>query len=264
MPKDDWSTAVGEVSHGIVNVRGYPISELITQLTFAEATFLTIRGELPTPSQTRVMDAALCGILEHGLYAPTTLAARVVGSATPQTIIPALAAGVLTIGSITVSPQHTAEVIHRVQEGASAGPDSATAARNVAQDFIDSGERLPGLGHPLHPEGDPRAEALEQVARSEGIWSSLSDGYMAVRDAYLDLTGRSLPVNIDGMLGCVLSELGFRPVEMPGIAAMSFLPGMIAHSVEEVTSPPTLRVADPDYTGPAERHLPSQNGVARV
>lgn len=260
MPKEDWTTAVGEVGHGVVNVRGYPIAEVITQLTFAEATFLTIRGELPTAGQRRVMDAVLCGILEHGLYAPTTLAARVVASASPESIIPAVAAGVLTIGSITVSPQHTAEVIQRVQACVAAGLELDDAARHIAEDYVARNERMPGLGHPLHPEGDPRAEALEQVARAEGVWSSLSEGYLAVRDAYLEITGRKLPVNIDGMLGCVLSELGFRSIEMPGVAATSFMPGMIAHSVEELISPPTLRVADPEYTGPAERHISGGNG----
>ena len=68
-------------------------------------------------------------------------------------------------------------------------------------------------------------------------------------------SGRNLPVNIDGMLGCVLTELGFTPVEMPGVAAISFMPGIVAHCVEEVTSPPTLRVADGLYTGEPTRHL---------
>jgi hypothetical protein len=42
---------------------------------------------------------------------------------------------------------------------------------------------------------------------------------------------------------------------MPGIAAISFLPGVIAHCVEEITSPPTLRIAEGEYVGPPPRHL---------
>jgi citryl-CoA lyase len=255
VPKDDWTTAVGEVAHGVVNVRGYPISEIIAQLTFADVVYLTVRGELPTQSQRRVMDAALCSIVEHGLYAPTTLAARIVASATPQSIIPAVAAGMLTIGSITVSPQHTAEIIDEVQRRIADGQSMDSAAHAVAADYVQRKERMPGLGHPLHPEGDPRAEALGAVAREQGQWSALSESYLAVRAAYLSITNRSLPVNIDGMLGCVLRELGFNPLEMPGIAAISFMPGVVAHSVEEVTAPPTLRVGYPTYTGPNERHV---------
>jgi citryl-CoA lyase len=261
VPKEDWTTAVGEVAHGVVNVRGYPINEIISKLTFADAVYLTIKGELPSTSERRVMDAALCSILEHGLYAPTTLAARVVASATPQSIIPAVAAGILTIGSITVSPQHTAEVIGEVQRRTAAGVSMDVAAESLVAEYVTRKERMPGLGHPLHPEGDPRADALGAIAKSEGHWSGLSESYMAVRNAYLSRTGRSLPVNIDGMLGCVLTELGFRPVEMPGIAAISFMPGVVAHCVEEVTAPPTLRVGYPTYTGRPKRHL---NGWAPI
>lgn len=255
MPTDDWTTDVGEVAHGIVNVRGYPLAEIISKLTFAEATFLTIKGELPSPAQRRLMDAALCSILEHGLYAPTTLAARVVASATPQTVIPGLATGVLTVGSITVSPQHTAELIARMSELIDNGQERRAAAEQIVDELIASGARMPGLGHPLHPEGDPRAAALEAVARANGLWGETSDRYLLMRSVYLKRAGRQLPINIDGMLGCVLSELGFRPVEMPGIAAISFMPGIVAHCVEEILAPPTLRIADANYTGHPVRHL---------
>jgi len=251
VPKNEWTTAVGEVAHGVVNVRGYPLAEIIERLSFTDAVFLTVRGELPSPSQRRLMDAVLCSILEHGFYAPTTIAARLVASANPQSIIPGVAAGALTIGSITVSPQHTAELIQEVDRIAANGLSTGDAALLVAEGFVSRRERMPGLGHPLHPDGDPRAIALQAVAEETGNWTEISARYLKVRSAYLELTGRNLPINIDGMLGCVLSELGFRPVEMPGIAAISFMPGVIAHCVEEITAPPTLRIADGEYTGPA-------------
>lgn len=255
VPKDEWTTAVGEVGHGVINVRGYPITEVIRRLTFAEATFLTIRGELPTPQQHRVMDAALCAILEHGFYAPTTVAARVVASASSQTVIPGLAAGILTVGSITVSPQHSAELITEMGDLVESGMDVETAAGKVAGAIVERGRRMPGLGHPLHPDGDPRAEMLREVAQENGHWTRLSEYFAAVRAEYLRRTNRQLPVNVDGMLGCVLAELGFTPVEMPGIAAISFMPGIVAHCVEELTAPPTLRIADGPYTGPSVRHI---------
>lgn len=264
MPKQEWTTAVGEVGHGIVNVRGYPISEIIGRLSFAEAVFLTIRGELPAPEQRRLMDAALCSILEHGFYAPTTIAARVVASASPPSVIPGLAAGLLTIGSITVSPQHSAEIISAVRRAVADGQTAQAAAQQIASEMGRRGERMPGLGHPLHPEADPRAEALEAVARETGHWTEISGSYLAVRDAYLSRTQRNLPVNIDGMLGCVLSELGFRPAEMPGVAAISFLPGLIAHCTEELTAKPTLRIADGTYTGHPTRHLRSTPAKQRT
>lgn len=103
----EWSTAIGEVRHGIINVRGYRLSDIIQNLTFSEAIYLTIRGNLPDKNENRVFNAVLCAILEHGFYAPTTVATRVVASTNPENIIPALSAGLSTVGSVTVSPQHT-------------------------------------------------------------------------------------------------------------------------------------------------------------
>lgn len=255
MPKQTWTTAVGEVAHGTINVRGYPLDQVIKQLGFGAACYLTIRGELPDKHQARVTDAALCAILEHGFYAPTTLAARTVVSAAPDDLIKGLAAGLLTIGSVTASPQHSAEIIVRVEAAVASGQSDATAMKTVALAMIEAGERMPGIGHPLHPEGDPRAIALEEVARAEGVLGRRTEYFHGVRDEYLVHIGRSFPVNVDGMLGCVLYELGFAPMEMPGLAAISFLPGLIAHCMEEASGPISLRVADGEYVGPPARSL---------
>lgn len=72
------------------------------------------------------------------------------------------------------------------------------------------------------------------------------------------MTNRQFPINVDGAMGMVLSELGFAPKEMPGIASMSFLPGMIAHAVEETSGKIKLRVIDGKYTGEPERGLPHE------
>jgi citrate synthase len=63
-------------------------------------------------------------------------------------------------------------------------------------------------------------------------------------------------MNIDGTLGWVLHDLGFTPLQMPGIAAVAILPGIIAHAVEEITRGVPLRIIpDGVYDGPAERTL---------
>jgi citryl-CoA lyase len=260
MPSDtSWSTAVGRVGDGLIEVRGFEISDIIRRLTFSEAIFLTVRGELPSTKMTRVMDAALCSILEHGFYTPTTLASRMVTSASPRTIMPGLAAGFLTVGEVTVSPQHSAELIERVLASASGGKTLEEAARDESDRLTAAGRRMPGVGHPLHPEGDPRAIALLQIAADNGYHTEITEAFDQVRAVFTERIGRPLPTNVDGALGCVLKELGFAPIEMPGIAAMSFLPGMIAHSAEESRMrPPRIRIADGEYSGPAPRQI--ENG----
>jgi citrate synthase len=254
-----WSTGVGDAGHGTITVRGYPLADMIETLPFAASVYLTIRGELPTPAQVRVMEAALNGILEHGFYAPTTVAARVVASATPDNVMAAIAGSLLTVGSITVSPQHAAQLMHQ----AIALSDKSSledAADQVVEELLASGRRMPGVGHPLHPEGDPRAISLRKVAQGNGVWGQHATVFELIAARFGERKGRPFPINIDGMLGCVLTELGFEPLEMPGLAALSFMPGIIAHSVEEIGQGPKLRVVEGDYTGPAPRELPTELG----
>jgi citrate synthase len=254
-----YESAITDLGYHKISIRGYALEEIIRKLTFTETVFLTIRGELPSKAQARVMDAVLCGIVDHGLFAPTSLAARVIASAAPASIMPAVAGGMLTVGAVTVSPQDTAEVIfealRKVEEE---GMSREESAKKLVAEYRAAKKMFPGLGHPLHPTGDPRAIAIKAVAVENGLWGDKSDMYELVARTFNQSIGRQLPINIDGMMGCVLTELGFAPKEMAGIAALSFMPGIIAHAVEEAGEKTKLRVADCTYTGVPERKLPDR------
>jgi citrate synthase len=261
---DYWSTAVSSVGPHRLLVRGYPIEEIIEQLSFAEVMFLTIRGSVPTRSEARVLDAALSSIPSHQWVAAHLLAAAVTASASPESPIPGIASGILTMGSVTVSPQATAELLDRGRELMREGDlGLEAAAEKVVEEYRDAGRLIPGLGHPNHKEHDPRATALAAVARAEGHWGEACELYAAVHAAFVRVSGKSLPINIDGMLGCVLDDLGFTPLEMAGIAATAAMPGIVAHVIEEIERGVPLRIV-PDalgsrYVGPEERHLPPRD-----
>jgi citrate synthase len=170
--------------------------------------------------------------------------------------MPGIAAGMLTVGAVTVSPQDTAVAIEdALKIIKEKGLSREEAARKIVADHMAKKKRIPGLGHPLHPTGDPRAIAIKEVAVENGLWGEKGDIYEEIHRAFTEMTGKEFPINIDGMMGCVLSELGFSPKEMAGIAALSFMPGMIAHAVEEGEAI-KLRVAECEYTGVPEREIP--------
>jgi citryl-CoA lyase len=256
----EWTTEIGTVANHEIRIRGYKLEDLIEHVSYPSVVYLTLLGELPTKAQERVLTAALCGIVDHALYAPTTYAARIIASTNHTTIMPAVSAAMLTIGPVTASPQDTGEMIVEVK---AAMDDDGISLEDAVVSFVKNAiatkRRIPGLGHPLHPTGDPRAIALEHVARDQGVWGQGCEIVKAVAGAITEIKGRSLPLNIDGMLGGVLTDLGFKPMHMPGLAGISFLPGVIAHSLEEIEqsrSSPLLRViVDVDYTGKGPRDL---------
>jgi citrate synthase len=261
---DYWKTSVSYVGPHKLLIRGYPIEEMIAKLSYSEVLYLTVRGDLPTPQQARVLDAALCSIPSHQWVAAHLLAAAVTASASPESPIPGIASGILTMGSVTVSPQATAELVERGREIIATGVELPDAAEQVVHEYRDAGRMIPGLGHPNHKEHDPRAAALAEVTKEQGMWGESCEIYTAVHEAFVRISGKSLPINIDGMLACVLDELGFTPLEMAGVAATAAMPGIVAHVIEEIQSGVPLRIVPDElgsvYTGPEERHLDGAAG----
>lgn len=259
--RDYWRTRVSFVEPQKVLIRGYPIEEICEHLTYAEMCWLTIRGDLPNAAQARVMDALLCCMPDHQFVAAHTPAARFTASAFPESPIPGIASAVLTMGSNTVSPQESARLIlATVDLIAAEGLTTEEAARRMVRQYLQAGRRVPGLGHPTHKREDMRASALRHVTEAAGLWGEKCQVYEAIHCAFGELTGKHLPINIDGMMAAVMTELGFDPLEMAGIGALAVLPGVIAHVVEEIREGVPLRVI-PDalgsvYIGEPERHLP--------
>ncbi|MBI4504548.1 MAG: citryl-CoA lyase [Chloroflexi bacterium] len=251
-----WRTAVGEVtSAGEFLVRGYPIEELIGNLTYTEVLFLALKGRLPSEIETRMLDGALCSIVEYPI-GPAPYAARVVVSANPS-INAGLAAGILAQGVYAVSPQHSGEFIQDARRRMAAGLTREQTAREVAAELVARKERLPGAGHPTAGHEDPRARRLRELAQVLGFWAEHAQLYEAILAELNRATGRALVMNVDGALAAVLSDMGFHPLEMAAIAALSMMPGVIAHTVEEIQSGVRIRqIEGLAYTGPPRRHLP--------
>ena len=257
---DYWRQKISHITAGDILIRGYPLTEVIENLSYTETLYLTLRGELPGEKETRVMNALLCGIVDYEFINATTPAARFVASASPDSSIPGIAAGVLAMGSYTVSPQDSAALINSAHELMKReNLTKEETAKRVVKEYQKSNNRIPGLGHPVYKEVDPRAVALSKVAKEAGLWGEKSQLYEAIHDEFVKSTGKPVCINIDGMMACVGNEMGFDPLEIAGIAALSFMCGIIAHVVEEIREGVPLRVIPPEmgstYIGPPERHL---------
>ena len=260
---DYWQTKISHAVEKTCLIRGYPLEEIIANLTYTETLFLTLRGDLPTEKETRLLNAVLCSIPDHQFMASTAPAARFTASAFPDSPIPGIASGILTMGSYTVSPQDSADFINSSHEMmVSQGLGIKEAATRAVAEYLKNKRRIPGLGHPTYRKTDPRSEALKKVAQECGFWGEKSQLYEAIHREFVKVAGREISVNVDGMIACVLNEMGFDPLEMVGIAAVSYMCGIIAHVVEEIKEGVPLRIIPPEhgvvYKGPGERHIKDQ------
>ena len=258
---DYWKTSISQVLPGVVRVRGYDTEDIIENLGYAEYFYMTIKGELPTKAQARVFEAVMCAFPDHQFIASDPIAARAVASAHSESPVPGIVAGLLCIGMHTISPQDAAEVVADSFEMMKVKKlTPRQAAKAVVKDFTSKKRYIPGFGHPTHKDGDPRALALQRVAKKHGVWGEKAQLYELIHEEFVKKTGRNLPINIDGMVACVLTELEFNPMQMAGVAAAGRLPGIVAHVIEEIMDGVPLRVVPEElgarYVGPAQRKIP--------
>lgn len=256
----EWATKVSRVLEGKVLIRGYSHEKLIGDRSYVEGIFLTLRGEMPTRNEARMTDALLNSLLDHGFVAASVLAARYAASGNPQ-LIPATAAGLLTAGSNTISPQHGAQFIEDAyQLMKRENLTLAETAKRVVEQVRAKKQRVPGYGHPTHKGEDFRAVKLWQVAEECGFIGEKTRLYQEIHAEFVRVTGKTaICINVDGALACIMTEMGFKPLQMVSIAVLAVVPGILAHVIEEIEEGKPLRVVrdeEQDYLGQPERSLP--------
>ncbi|MBW2236995.1 MAG: hypothetical protein JRG85_16590 [Deltaproteobacteria bacterium] len=258
---DYWTTRISRAESGKIWVRGYPVEELIAGLSYSEAAFLLLQGELPDEREAALFDLALRSGMDQQLINAAAGAARFTASAFPESAIPALASGMLASGSVTGSPQEPAEML---MEAVGWGGVEAEAAGRSVDVWLDRRGAVPGLGHPVHKEAEPRAVTLRRVALERDGWRAHGRMLDAIEAELARRKERRIPINLAGALGALLADLGFDPLAIGGLGALGYGVSLLAHIVEEIREGVPLRIIPEAlgsrYAGPEERHLPARTG----
>lgn len=168
-----------------------------------------------------LVDAALILCADHELNA-STFAARVAAS-TGADLYACLAAALGTLSG----PRHggACDRIEAMLEGPAQGVDAALTAR------LRRGEEVPGFGHRLYPDGDPRAACLLAAARA------LAPRRLAAVDAACRVMERAghPPPGLDLALVAAARALGLAPGAASGLFALGRAAGWVAHALEQRT-----------------------------
>jgi citrate synthase len=257
---DYWSTKISRAQGGKIRVRGYPVEELIEKLSYIESAFLLLKGEVPDAREKALFDLVLrCG-MDQQFISSAVAAARFTASAFPDSPVPALASGMLASGSVTGSPQEPAQML--IEAVAWKIEEEATCDRV----FDLWGERrgwVPGLGHPLHKEAEPRAVTVRRLALELDGWREHGRLLDALETELAQRKGRRLPINLAGAMGAVLADMQFDPLLIGGLGALSYGMALLAHITEEIREGVPLRIIPDElgahYDGPEERHLDQQD-----
>ena len=228
-----FETSVGTSDAYSITVMGRDLSsELLGKTTFTELTFLLVQRRPPSPAETRMLDAVLVSLADHGLT-PTVLAARLTHTGAPESLQGAMAAGLLGAGSVFLG------VVEDTVRFLDAAGDDVEGA--VARE-IQAGRRVPGLGHPVHKAEDPRTERIYAIAEETGLLGDHLAKLRKVAAAHAAQTGRELPINGAGVAGAALADLGFPAPLLRGFALLARAAGLLGHLAEEMQSPIGMRL----------------------
>jgi len=239
MADDSWlRTGIGRSTPEAITVRGRDLAtELMGKVTFSELAFLLSAGRMPSPGETRLFDAGLVALADHGLT-PSVLAARLTWTGATESLQGAVAAGLLGAGNVFLGVvEDTARFLAAILADGGAGADATDAAERAVQAEIAVGRRIPGLGHPTHKLEDPRTPRLYAVAAEAGIATPHLRLLRAVAAAHAAASGKTLPINGAGAAGAAWADLGFPPAIIRGFALLARTAGLVGHLAEEMEHP---------------------------
>jgi len=255
----NWRTSVAGQVDGKTVVRGYPLDDLIGNVSFAEGIYLVLKGELPSEKERKMMEAMLVACIDHGIGPPSVVSARTVYSG-GNPLNAAVAAGVLTLGDHHGGAIEQCAKIYQEQLGADV-TDVTAHARQVVEDFSKKKKRFPGYGHKLYKR-DPRTLRILDLAKEYGFSGRYVEFAVAIQDALEAQSQKPLPLNVDGMIAAVISEMGLSWKTGKGIFIIGRIPGLVAHIVEEWNREKPFRRLEEgsyEYDGPGVRPVPKKS-----
>ncbi len=232
--QDRHSSAISTANASTILVRGKDLAtQLVGTSNFTDHFWLLVTGTLPTQAQSRVLDSTLVAIAEHGLV-PSVQVSRMTLAAAPEALQGAVAAGLLGCGSVVLGSsesagQFLAEIATRA--GPTGNLDPAITA--VVNEYRQSKRAIPGYGHPLHKDADPRAARLIEVASQVGVAARHMEILIAAERLLPGLTGRPLRMNVSGAIPAVLLDAGFPLQALKGVPLLARTAGLVAHLLEE-------------------------------
>ncbi|WP_259405023.1 citryl-CoA lyase [Microbispora sp. H10830] len=241
--RPSYPTALGASSLRSITLLGRDLAEdVMGKVGFGELAFWLAAQRRPTPGETRVFEAVLAALADHG-FTPTAIVTRLTYLSAPDSIQGALAAGLLGGGSRFLGvTEDCGRFLHDVLAANDGPPPSDDAgwdalaletvrARRQARRFI------PGLGHHVHKEGDPRTPRLMKIAAEENVFGPHLSLFAAIGRVHPEVLGKKLPLNGAGVCGAALADLGLPLELLRGFALLARTAGLIGQLAEELRRP---------------------------
>jgi citrate synthase len=248
-----YPTGIGTSDPDSIHLLGHNLADdLLGQVGFAELAFWLVATRRPSPGELRLFETVLVALADHG-FTPTVIAARLTYTSAPEALQGAVAAGLLGGGSrflgVTEDAGRFLADSISSYDGELPTDDAGwdELARTAVQRQHSAGKFVPGLGHPVHKNGDPRTPVIYRIADEEGVTGPHLRLFAAIGRVHPDVLGKVLPLNGAGVCGAALADLGFPATILRGFALLARTAGLLGHLAEEMRRPVGMQIyADVD------------------
>lgn len=233
--QDQALSAIATSDATSITVRGHDlVGELIGGIDFTDYFWLLVTGSRPSDPQKAMMNACLVAIAEHGLV-PSVQAARMTLAAGPDAWQGAMAAGLLGMGSVVAgSSEVAAQYLHEVlADSRTRGVPLEQAAEESLRALKARRAKVPGLGHPQHSGGDPRADRLLEICDRLGLSGDYVATLRMLGRLAPGIIDRPLPINVSGAIPAVILDAGWPLAAIKAIPLLARTAGLSAHLFEE-------------------------------
>src|SRR5258708_3787594 len=178
--------------------------EYSNQVTFPALVFESLTGKAPTEQELKLFNLILNLSFDHGPNSPSataTIAATKEGKPMGQ----AVGAGVAELNEKHGGAGEPLMVeLYRIKNG-------ELSSKEVVGEYLSQGKRMPGFGHRVYKDKDPRAQLILETAEKEGVGLEFMEILGQLHQELNSQSGKILPVNVDGAIAAVLCGLGLEP-----------------------------------------------------
>jgi citrate synthase len=228
-----------------ITVRGQDLCrDVLGQQSFTAYFLFLLTGQTPSDHLVKAADACMVAIAEHGLV-PSVQAARMTHAAAPDALQGAVAAGLLGCGPVILGASETAgQLLSRVVAAAqSDGRPMTDHAREQLSALRAARQALPGFGHPVHKQKDPRAVRLLELAAQWGFAGAHVAALQAIAEQVEPVYGKPFPMNVSAAIPAVLLDAGYPIGALKGIPLLARTASLVAHLLEEQARPIGFKLA---------------------
>jgi citrate synthase len=243
MTLPNYPTSIGHSDADSITLLGHDLAgELMGQVGFGELAFWLVAQRRPSAGELRLFEAVLVALADHGLT-PSAIAARLTLTGAPESVQGAVAAGLLGGGSRFLGVTEDCGRFLAQSLAAHPGPfPENESGWDALATLAITGQRaagrlVPGLGHPVHKDGDPRTPVIVRIAAESGVTGPHLLLFEAIGRVHPAILGRTLPLNGAGVCGAALADLGFAVDTLRGFALLARTAGLLGHLAEEQRRP---------------------------